>query len=253
MCERNALRFHDKGTIKHRCPVGLGGLYSEAPCLSVIHTDSSVPIRPAHPADSSTTSTDNESLEKSVHVWDCFKMLSGFGSKESTYQMFDMSNHACRSENAEVLRGLAGAPGSDEGSLPDSNALDTTTKTTTGLPSAADMFDQVREAPAYLRPEITGLSKDINNDADNALNTVAQSNVALPIKSKGQKQRQGWDVSMMAPKLHSPEPSHTTISSKPISFDHNHSPSRQGTQAMTVEEFLEKGVGGAQLPRKRYV
>ena len=149
------------------------------------------------------------------------------------------------------MHGLARSPGSDEVPLP-IPVPDTITKTTTGLPSAADMFEQVREAPAYLRPEITGVSKKINDNADH-LNTVAQSNVTLPIKSKGQKQRPGWDVSMMAPKLHSPELSQTTISSKPVNFDHTHSPSRQATRAMSVEEFLEKGVGGAQLPRKRYV
>ena len=129
--------------------------------------------------------------------------------------------------------------------------------TSHGLPSAADMFEQVREIPAYLRTEFTGVEKERNEGTGTSNEKETDLDLDLEkATNKQQKQRQGWDVSMMAPKLHSLEQQtaqQTALWSKPVNYDGESftKASGKGTPAMSVEEFLDKGVGGAQLPRSR--
>lgn len=137
------------------------------------------------------------------------------------------------------------------------------------LPSAADIFTAVAGPPAFLNPEATRQIVTLSNQGTGGQGQRADAGT-LP----GGDTREGaWDISRMAPKLAGEEELQPGVisarakkykgadgaaveaSAAQVAMLGGNPAERRdrgkGTKAMGVDEFLEKGVGGAQLPRKQ--
>jgi hypothetical protein len=129
------------------------------------------------------------------------------------------------------------------------------------LPSAAEMLAAVDRPPAYLDPEATRPLAAMERAAPARPSSLASHQRDT---SKGV-----WDVSKMAPPLAAaadePGGASNVLAAAAVRYKEGDATAarappgggnadgykRKATAAMPVEEFLEKGVGGAQLPRKR--
>lgn len=132
----------------------------------------------------------------------------------------------------------------------------------TQLPSPDQLFQKTVEAPSFLDPEAI---RDLPAYASN-------SERPQPVDTSN-KEKEEWDISKMAPKLKTEfrDQEKGVISGKATTYRGGAQESgldmsvqiallgggegkpqpKKATKATNIDEFLTKGVGGQQLPRKR--
>eukprot|EP01025_Chloroclados_australasicus_P043641 TRINITY_DN4681_c0_g2_i1.p2 TRINITY_DN4681_c0_g2~~TRINITY_DN4681_c0_g2_i1.p2 ORF type:complete len:233 (+),score=39.90 TRINITY_DN4681_c0_g2_i1:117-815(+) len=131
----------------------------------------------------------------------------------------------------------------------------------TGLISAENAFEEISGPPAFLDPEairplnqreIEPVSKYSSQKQKHEEQLVNQETDKFDKKRKKVEQDQecyNVDVSRMAPPLKVHRKEHQ-INAKAVRYESGNQNRNQVKGAMEVSEFLNKGVGGAQLPRK---
>lgn len=147
-----------------------------------------------------------------------------------------------------------------------------------GLPSAAEALDQVTSIPAFLDPEAT--RRLVTDSTHGSASAAAKAESAVSGRGHGPKGRipagQEFDIARLAPpgkgenrnsnkrvtpaaavieakaKKNKVEEAGGLYSNAQVALmgGNLHDRSKESSAAMPVQKFMEKGVGGALLPRK---